>query len=190
MQKGLLMRKNGYKTSVKRIAAGVLAAAMFLSFTACGGTKEEKVEKPSESPVPTVERVQADWVDTAILYEVNLRQYTEEGTFQAFSRHLERLKKMGVNTLWFMPIYTIAQENKKGSLGSYYAIKDYYSVDDEFGTLEDFQALVEQAHSMGFHVILDWVANHTGWDHTWITEHPEYYLKDESGNIISPVDQD
>lgn len=190
MQKGLLMRKNGYKTSVKRIAAGVLAVAMSLSLTACGGAKEEKVEKPSESPVPTVERLQADWVDTAILYEVNVRQYTEEGTFQAFSGHLERLKKMGVNTLWFMPIYTIAQENKKGSLGSYYAIKDYYSVNEEFGTLEDFQELVEQAHSMGFHVILDWVANHTGWDHTWITEHPEYYLKDGSGAIISPVDQD
>ncbi len=184
------MRRNGNKTAVKRVVAGMLAVSMLLSLTACGGKKEDKVEKPSESPIPTVERVQADWVDTAIMYEVNIRQYTKEGTFQAFSEHLERLKKMGVNTLWFMPIYSIAQENKKGTLGSYYAIQDYYSINSEFGTLEDFKALVEEAHSMGFHVILDWVANHTGWDHTWITEHPEYYLKDEDGNIISPLNQD
>ncbi|MBQ3583614.1 MAG: hypothetical protein IJA27_02760, partial [Lachnospiraceae bacterium] len=127
---------------------------------------------------------------TAIMYEVNVRQYTEEGTFNAFSEHLERLKEMGVNTLWFMPIYSISEVNKKGTLGSYYSIRDYKSVNSEFGTLEDFQALVDKAHEMGFKVVLDWVANHTGWDHTWITEHPEYYATDEDGNIIFPMNTD
>ena len=195
-KKGIFMFRKDMKAKEKRLKkrifnkaiAAILAVTMLLSLTSCG--KEDKVEKPVESPIPTVERVQADWLDKAILYEVNVRQYTQEGNFEEFSKHLERLKKMGVNTLWFMPIYSIAQVNKKGTLGSYYSIKDYYSVDSEFGTLEDFKALVDEAHSMGFHVILDWVANHTGWDHTWITDHPEYYLKDEEGNIISPIGQD
>ena len=119
-----------------------------------------------------------DWSHSTNIYEVNVRQFTEEGTFNAFAQHLPRLKEMGVKTLWFMPITPIAQKNKKGSLGSYYACSDYTSVNTEFGTLEDFKNLVKQAHEMGFKVIIDWVANHTGWDHKWTKEHPEYYLKD------------
>ncbi|MBK9569051.1 MAG: alpha-glucosidase C-terminal domain-containing protein [Chitinophagaceae bacterium] len=119
-----------------------------------------------------------DWSHSTNIYEVNVRQFTEEGTFNAFAQHLPRLKEMGVKTLWFMPITPIAQKNRKGSLGSYYACSDYTSVNTEFGTLEDFKNLVKQAHEMGFKVIIDWVANHTGWDHKWTKEHPEYYLKD------------
>jgi len=120
-----------------------------------------------------------DWIKTTNIYEVNLRQYTLEGTIQAFSAHLLRLRDMGVETLWFMPITPISQQNRKGSMGSYYACSDYTSVALEFGSLEDFKTLVYQAHEMGFKVILDWVANHTGWDHWWTLEHPDWYEKDE-----------
>ena len=119
------------------------------------------------------------WIKHTNIYEVNLRQYTPEGTITAFAEHLPRLRDMGVETLWFMPITPIAQKNKKGSLGSYYACSDYTSVADEFGTLDDFRSLVQQAHGMGFKVILDWVANHTGWDHRWTVEHPDWYERDE-----------
>lgn len=120
-----------------------------------------------------------NWIKNTNIYEVNLRQYTPEGTIEAFSAHLPRLKGMGVETLWFMPITPISQKNKKGSMGSYYACSDYTSVAEEFGSLEDFQTLVQEAHNMGFKVILDWVANHTGWDHWWTYEHPYWYEKDE-----------
>jgi glycosidase len=120
-----------------------------------------------------------EWIRHTNIYEVNLRQYTPEGTINAFAQHLPRLRDMGVETLWFMPITPIAQKNKKGSMGSYYACSDYTAVAEEFGTLDDFIALVQQAHAAGFKVILDWVANHTGWDHWWTTAHPDWYEKDE-----------
>jgi len=132
--------------------------------------------------VPAMTFKKADWIHNTDVYEVNIRQYTSEGTFNAFARELPRLKEMGVSTLWFMPITPIAQKNKKGSLGSPYACSDYTSINPEFGTLEDFKALVKLAHSMGFKVIIDWVANHTGWDHTWTTTHPDYYKQDSSTN--------
>ena len=119
-----------------------------------------------------------DWISQTNIYEVNLRQYTPEGSFKAFSSHLPRLRDMGVQTLWFMPITPISLQERKGSLGSYYACSDYTSVNPEFGSLEDFRSLVAEAHGMGFQVILDWVANHTGWDHRWTREHPEWYEKD------------
>ncbi|WP_374440093.1 alpha-amylase family glycosyl hydrolase [Epilithonimonas sp.] len=124
-----------------------------------------------------------EWKHTTNIYEVNVRQYTPEGTFSAFEKHLPRLKKMGVKTLWFMPITPIAQENKKGSLGSPYAAYDYTSISPEFGTLDDFKHLVNEAHKMGFKVIIDWVANHTGWDHVWTKTHPDWYLKDPDGSF-------
>lgn len=123
-----------------------------------------------------------DWSHNTNIYEVNVRQYTIAGTFNAFAQHLPRLKEMGVKTLWFMPITPIAQKNKKGSLGSYYACSDYTSINPEFGTLDDFKNLVKEAHEMGFKVIIDWVANHTGWDHIWTEEHPDYFLKDSTTN--------
>ena len=124
----------------------------------------------------------AGWINDTDVYEVNLRQYSKEGTFNAFLKELPRLKDMGVSTLWFMPITPIAQKNKKGSLGSQYACSDYASTSPEFGTLADFKALVQQAHSMNFKVIIDWVANHTGWDHVWTKIHPEYYKMDADTN--------
>ncbi|UII19505.1 alpha-amylase family glycosyl hydrolase [Fulvivirga ligni] len=122
------------------------------------------------------------------IYEVNVRQYTSEGTLNAFSEHLKDLKDLGVDMLWFMPIQPIGEKNRKGSLGSYYSIKDYRSINPEFGTMDDFKKLVDKAHEMGFVVILDWVPNHTAWDNPWITEHPEYYAKDSAGNITYEAD--
>jgi len=124
-----------------------------------------------------------EWAKDSNIYEVNLRQYTREGSFLAFSKHLPRLRDMGVETLWFMPVTPISKLKRLGSLGSYYACSDYNSVNPEFGSLSDFQWLVAEAHQMGFKVLIDWVANHTGWDHTWTTEHPEFYRKNIEGQF-------
>jgi glycosidase len=123
-----------------------------------------------------------DWAHTTNIYEVNIRQYTTEGTLNAFAQELPRLKDLGIKTLWFMPLTPISQKNKKGFLGSYYACSDYISINPEFGTMDDFKSLVKQSHEMGFKVIIDWVANHTGWDHIWTNEHPDYYKMDPATN--------
>ncbi len=141
-----------------------------------------------DSDNPILEKSYASWLDTCVLYEVNVRQFTQEGTFKAFEGHLQRLKDMGINTLWFMPIHPISETERKGTLGSYYAVDDYMAVNPEFGTMEDFQHLVDTAHEMGFKVILDWVANHTGWDNKWIDEHKDWYKLDDNGEVISPYD--
>ncbi len=122
--------------------------------------------------------ITCSWKHTTNIYEVNVRQYTPEGTFRAFEAHLPRLKDMGVETLWLMPITPIAQKNRKGSLGSQYATSDYTAINPEFGTIKDFKDLVNEAHSLGLKVIIDWVANHTGWDHVWTRTNPGFYLKD------------
>jgi glycosidase len=124
-----------------------------------------------------------NWIRQTNIYEVNLRQYTREGTIRAFMEHLPRLRDMGVETLWFMPLTPISRKEMKGSLGSYYACSDYEAMNPEFGTMSDFAHLVALAHDYGFRVILDWVANHTGWDHVWTVDHPEWYKKDPNGNF-------
>lgn len=123
------------------------------------------------------------WIYNSNIYEVNVRQYTAEGTFDAFALHLPRLKEMGVEVLWFMPITPISKALRQGTLGSYYACSDYKAINPEFGTLKDFKNLVKKAHSLGFKVIIDWVANHTGGDHIWTNSHPEYYKKDINGEF-------
>jgi glycosidase len=124
------------------------------------------------------------WSRNANIYEVNLRQYTREGTIKAFAAHLPRLKKMGVDIVWLMPVQPIGQKERKGTLGSYYAVKDYTAVNPEFGTMADLKALVAQAHALGMHVILDWVANHTAWDNAWATEHSDWYKKNDKGELF------
>lgn len=192
---------------MKKYLALFLALVMIFSLAACGNTTKEVVKNdyvmsddPKEGSVidgvmtdiqlndPILEKTTASWQETCVLYEVNVRQYTEEGTFKAFEKHLDRLKDMGINTLWFMPIHPISKTERKGTLGSYYAVDDYTAVNPEFGTMEDFQHLVDKAHKMGFRVIIDWVANHTGWDHDWITAHPDWYDRDENGEITFSYD--
>ncbi len=122
------------------------------------------------------------WSHGSNIYEVNIRQYTPEGTFKAFQQHLPRLKEMGVEILWLMPITPISQQKKKGSLGSYYACSSYTQVNPEFGNKDDFKNLIEEAHQLGFKLIIDWVANHTGWQHEW-TANKDWYVLDANGNF-------
>ena len=138
-------------------------------------------------PIFSFSQDHRDWSYNLSVYEVNVRQYTQEGTFAAFETHLERLKEMGVGILWFMPIHPIGEKNRLGSLGSYYSVKDYMDVNSEFGTLDDFKALVKKAHEMDFYVLIDWVANHTAWDNLLTISHPDWYNKDTNGNFIPPA---
>ena len=124
------------------------------------------------------------WATTANIYELNVRQYTPEGTLAAMRKHLPRLADMGVNVVWFMPIYPISESKRKGTLGSYYSSSDFLTVNPEFGTLEEFKSIVDEIHELGMYVILDWTANHTGWDHPWVKAHPEYYIKREGTDTI------
>lgn len=130
--------------------------------------------------------VSKNWFDDAVIYEVNLRQYTKEGTISAFKDHLPRLQELGVKILWFMPIYPISKVKRNGSLGSYYSVQDYKAVNEEFGTFQEFKDLVQVCHELGFKVILDWVPNHTGWDNQWVYDHPEWYTQ-VNGKIIQPA---
>lgn len=129
----------------------------------------------------------SDWSKNAIIYEVNVRQYTPEGTFKSFEKHLPELKALGVDILWLMPINPIGKLNRKGSLGSYYSVMDYKAVNPEFGTIADFKRLVNKAHSMKMKIIIDWVANHTSWDNVWIKDHKDFFTKDSKGNFVPPV---
>ncbi len=132
--------------------------------------------------------VSDNMMENAVIYEANIRQYSTEGTFNAFAKDIPQLKKLGVKILWIMPIHPIGVEKRKEGLGSYYSVKDYRGVNDEFGNLQDFKNLVKKAHDNGIYVILDWVANHTAWDHAWVKQHPEYYTTDKDGKMISPFD--
>ena len=126
-----------------------------------------------------------DWCLNTNVYEVNLRQYTSEGTLDAFRLHLPRLADMGVGVLWFMPLTPISKKSRKGSMGSYYACSSYTTINPEYGTMEMFRGLVLEAQRLGMKVIIDWVANHTGCDHHWTIEHPEYYKKDFTFNDLT-----
>ena len=134
-------------------------------------------------------KTSADCVCEGVVYELNTRQMTPEGTLEAAGELLPTLKDAGVDVVWLMPIYPIGEKGRKGTLGSYYAIRDYCDVNPEFGTLEDFDAFVEKAHSLGLKVILDWVANHTSPDHPWVSgKDADWYVRDENGNTVVEYD--
>lgn len=129
-------------------------------------------------------------MENAVVYEISVRTFTEEGTFRALIPHLPRLRKMGVTTIWLMPIHPIGKERRLGEWGSPYSVRDYYEVHPDYGTKEDFRALVQAVHEQDMRLILDLVANHTAWDHPWIEKHPEWYKRDENGNITHPEGTD
>lgn len=160
----------------------------FVAAIAAGGCLHKRNRNNYQPFVSEV--VHPEWSKDAVLYEVNIRQFTPEGTFNAFTRHLPRLKELGVDILWLMPIHPIGIKNRKDELGSYYSVRDYMKVNPEFGTLEDFKILLDKAHEAGFHVIMDWVPNHSSWDNSLTTEHPEFYVKDKDGNFIPPLGTD
>lgn len=160
-----------------------------LAAAACKKSPQQEAVKTSPGAAPVVTRYEnPDWDDQAVMYEVNIRQYTPEGTFAAFGNHVDRLAKMGVDILWLMPIFPISAEKRKGSLGSYYSVTDFMETNPEFGTKADFKNLVDKVHAAGMKIIIDWVPNHTGWGHVWIKSHPEYYTQNSLGNIIDPID--
>ena len=124
-----------------------------------------------------------EWMKDKTIYEVNLRQYTEAGSFKAFEAHIPRLKEMGVEVLWLMPVTPISEKGRKGSLGSYYACSSYTKLNAEFGSEQDFISLIQLAHKHEMKVIIDWVANHTGREHEWMQSHPDWFSQDEDGNF-------
>jgi glycosidase len=134
-------------------------------------------------PTPFVKLKHPEWSKNATIYQINTRQFTPEGTFRAAEKQLPRLKELGADIIWLMPIHPIGQKNRKGALGSPYSVKDYYGVNPEFGTLADLKDFVNTAHALGLHVILDWVANHTAWDNNLVDEHPEWYARDWKGDF-------
>ena len=134
-------------------------------------------------PKEYVEITHPEWSKNATIYEVNVRQYTPEGTFKAFEKHLPRLKNMGIDIIWLMPIHPIGEKYRKGKLGSYYAVKDFKGVNPEFGNMQDFKHLVDEIHKLGMYVIIDWVGNHSAWDNPLAKEHPDWYTKNRDGNF-------
>jgi glycosidase len=163
----------------------IIAASFLLSILITSCKPKSGEETPLTDGHPT-------WIMQGNIYEVNTRQYTPEGTFKAFEKHLDRLKEMGVQTLWFMPINPISLKDRKRDsteLGSYYAVADYRKINPEYGTMEDWKALVKHAHELGMKVIIDWVPTHSGADHYWLTTNPDFYLKDSiTGQPMSQYD--
>lgn len=158
----------------------VIGASIFL-FTSCEPDHDLDT-------VSNVHPLPPEWAVNANIYEVNIRQYTPEGTFNAFARDIPRLEEMGVKILWLMPIHPIGEKNRKGTLGSYYSVKDYTGINPEFGSKDDFRELVLKAQQHGMRVIIDWVANHTAWDAVWTETNPEFYETDEDGNFFPPIE--
>ena len=179
----------------------LLSALLLSTLISC------KKESPENSAsTAQIAAFQPEMEENSVIYEVNIRQYSPEGTFNAFTKDIPQLKELGIKILWVMPIFPISETKRKATggddskfasempkeeqskyLGSYYAVSDFKKVNPEFGTLEDFRNLVKTAHDNGIYVILDWVPNHTGWDHVWIKQHPEFYTHNEKGEIIDPI---
>jgi glycosidase len=169
------------RSSLPRVLIATITALIFL------GCNSSAPKAPHAVPYP-------EWVRNSIIYETNVRQYSPEGTFKALQKDLPRIKDLGIDILWLMPIYPIGIKDRKvpagatTSLGSYYSIRDYKAINPEFGNGEDFKQLVNKAHAMGIKIMIDWVANHTSRDNSWITDHPGWYKKDKNGTIATPFD--
>ncbi len=172
-------------SKLMKFAAGALAAYMLF----CGVTadaNEKSTEMLYGDKVTSVKN--ADWMKNAVIYEINLRQGTPERTLKGMQLQLPRLKDLGVDILWLMPVHPISEKNRKGKLGSYYAVADYKKVNPEFGTMDDFKEFVRTAHNLGMKVIIDEVCNHSGCDNVWLASNPDFYVRDKEGNLVSPYD--
>ena len=180
-----------------------LIFTLILILSSCNQSVKSKQKSDNESYTPISH---AD-MENAVIYEVNIRQYSKSGTFKAFTKDIPQLKQLGVKIIWVMPIFPISETKRKATggdfayliedevernkmLGSYYAVSDFTKVNPEFGTIDDFREMIKMAHDNGMYLILDWVPNHTGWDHTWLTTNPEYYTKNEHGEVIDPINPD
>lgn len=168
---------------MKKIAA-LLSVSVILSCQGPTPPADSNADDRAEVTTPDL-GMHTDWTAQSSIYEVNIRQHTPEGTIAAFAEKLPEIKELGVEILWIMPVQPIGEKNRKGPLGSYYSISDYTAVNPEFGTMEDFKAFVDEAHDMGFKVILDWVANHSSFDNVWMEDHKGWYTQVD-GVVISP----
>ncbi|SHE36838.1 Alpha amylase, catalytic domain [Psychroflexus salarius] len=188
--------------NIKFLSLLVCCSVLFLACNEAPKQDNQNQEKKS-----IIKPVSNQVLANSVIYEANIRQYSPEGTFDAFTKDIPQLKQLGVKVIWLMPVYPISMKNRKATgdlsiedikdpeekkkyLGSYYAISDYTAVNSNYGTKQDFDELVKTAHENDMYVILDWVANHTGWDHKWIEQHPEYYHKDKDGNVTDPINPD
>jgi glycosidase len=179
------------QTAMRR---ALLPAAATLALAACGGAadaRQDGAATAAAGPMPTADTTfYPSWTKHASMYEVNVRQYTPEGTFAALETHLPRLDSLGVDILWLMPVQPIGVKNRKGGLGSYYSIADYTAINPEHGTEADFKRFVDAAHARGMRVILDWVANHTAHDHPWIAEHRDWHDRRPDGTPMNARDNE
>ncbi|WP_124979394.1 alpha-amylase family glycosyl hydrolase [Nonlabens xiamenensis] len=184
----------------------ILGFVLMIALWSC---KEEKEAEPAVNVTEEegYRPIKDSDLENAVIYEANIRQYSPEGTLDAFTKDIPQLKELGVKIIWVMPVFPISEKNRKAKgdlmvedikdpeerkkyLGSYYAIADYEAINPEFGTMEDFNELVQTAHDNGMFVIMDWVANHTGWDHKWMEKHQEYYTRNAEGEITHPIGTD
>ena len=182
----------------------ILLIILFIGALVSCKNEPKEEQQVAETAKDSLAPVSEEMMETAIIYEANIRQYSPEGTFDAFTKDIPQLKDLGVKIIWLMPIHPISMTNRKARgdldvediedpeerkkyLGSYYSISDYTAVNEEHGNMKDFDELVETAHENGMYVILDWVANHTGWDHQWLKDHPDWYTQNEKGEPIDPI---
>ncbi|NND64292.1 MAG: alpha-amylase [Flavobacteriaceae bacterium] len=185
----------------------ILSFLFLTPFLFSCGNKDNKSIDPSMETTIEIQPITDEVLESAVIYEANIRQYSPEGTFEAFTKDIPQLKELGVKIIWVMPIFPISEvkrkafgdlmiediedlEERKKYLGSYYAVSDFKAINPEFGDLNDFRKLLQTAHDNDMYVILDWVPNHTGWDHKWIFEHPDYYTKNAQGEITDPLNED
>jgi len=189
---------------MKKLTLILLTAITFIS---CKTEKKEVVEDVKATVTKEIAAVTPEMMENAVIYEANIRQYSKEGSFDAFTKDIPQLKQLGIKIIWLMPINPISKtrrkatggdfaslikdpEERKKALGSYYAVSDFTKINPEFGTIEDFRELLKVAHENDIYVILDWVPNHTGWDHTWLKTNPEFYVKNDKGEITDPLNDD
>ncbi len=189
----------------------ILLSISVLLFISCKKEKEKEkeIEIEQKTKKELLEPISNEILETAVIYEANIRQYSKEGTFNAFTKDIPKLKELGVKIIWLMPVFPISEKKRKATggknskfvsdfpkeeqgkyLGSYYAVSDFKKINPEFGTIEDFRTLLKTAHANKMYVILDWVPNHTGWDHTWLTTNPDFYTKNDQGEVIHPKGTD
>ncbi|WP_299253854.1 alpha-amylase family glycosyl hydrolase [uncultured Lacinutrix sp.] len=187
----------------------VIALVFFMTILACKEEKKQEEVNTVSDEKEILKPISASDLETAVIYEANIRQYSPEGTFEAFTKDIPQLKQLGIKVIWLMPVFPISETKRKATggedskfatdfpeeeqdkyLGSYYAVSDFTKINPEFGSIEDFRSLVNTAHDNGIYVILDWVPNHTGWDHTWLKTNPEYYTQDDKGEVVHPEDTD
>ena len=186
-----------------------LIACILFAFVACKTEKKEEAEVAIKDTKVILDPISASDMETAVIYEANIRQYSPEGTFEEFIKDIPQLKELGVKVIWLMPVFPISKTKRKATggsdskfasefpeeeqgkyLGSYYAVTDFTEINPEFGTKEDFRELIEMAHRNSIYVILDWVPNHTGWDHEWLKTNPDYYTQNEKGEVVHPEGTD